>query len=77
MSEKIYEYKDENNWFIGKMTGHNLISGWGVKHRTIKKIDDLLDGIAATLDWENPKGYDFGGALSVSFISHHLYYRYD
>ncbi|HEP3909959.1 TPA: nucleoside-triphosphate diphosphatase [Streptococcus pyogenes] len=58
MSEKIYEYKDENNWFIGKITGHNLISGWGVKHTTIKKIDDLLDGIAATLDWENPKGYD-------------------
>lgn len=37
MSEKIYEYKDENNWFIGKMTGHNLILGWGVKHTTIKK----------------------------------------
>ncbi|MDW7798456.1 nucleoside-triphosphate diphosphatase [Streptococcus canis] len=58
MSDKIYEYKDRNNWFIGKMTGHNLISGWGVDHTVIKKIDNLLDGLSEKLDWENPKGYD-------------------
>lgn len=58
MSEKIYEYKDETNWFIGKMTDHNMITGWGIDREIIKRIDDLLDGIAATLDWENPKGYD-------------------
>lgn len=52
MSEKIYEYKDETNWFIGKMTGHNMITGWGIDREIIKRIDDLLDGIAATLDWE-------------------------
>ncbi|MBA2796435.1 nucleoside-triphosphate diphosphatase [Streptococcus porcinus] len=58
MSEKIYEYKDKDNWFIGKMTGHNMVSGWGVDQMMVKKIDDLLDGISTELDWENPKGYD-------------------
>lgn len=25
MTEKIYEYKDDNNWFVGKWGGHNII----------------------------------------------------
>lgn len=37
MSEKIYEYKDKDNWFIGKMTGHNMVSGWGVDQIMVKK----------------------------------------
>ncbi|MGT2935102.1 nucleoside-triphosphate diphosphatase [Streptococcus castoreus] len=58
MSDKIYEYKDDKNWFIGKMTGHNLMSGWGIDHTIIKKIDDTLDKLSGDLDYENPKGYD-------------------
>lgn len=26
MTGKIYEYKDDQNWFIGKWGGHNLLS---------------------------------------------------
>lgn len=29
MTDKIYEYKDENNWFIGKWQGLNTLSGLG------------------------------------------------
>ena len=29
MTEKIYEYRDEHNWFIGKWEGFNSIAGIG------------------------------------------------
>ncbi|HEL0121009.1 TPA: nucleoside-triphosphate diphosphatase [Streptococcus equi subsp. zooepidemicus] len=58
MSDNIYEYKDKDNWFIGKMTGHNLMAGWGVNHELIARIDDMLGAIAGDVDWESPVGYD-------------------
>ncbi|MEQ9764097.1 nucleoside-triphosphate diphosphatase [Streptococcus jiangjianxini] len=65
MADKIYEYKDENDWFIGDMSGHNSLSYLGDEH----KIDDplfnlnrLLDGVLeidvlSEEEWRHPRGY--------------------
>ncbi|KKF56756.1 deoxyribonucleotide triphosphate pyrophosphatase [Streptococcus uberis 6780] len=39
MSEKIYEYKDDKNWFIGKWQGYNTIKRLG--HGISQDLDSL------------------------------------
>ncbi|MEW4354403.1 nucleoside-triphosphate diphosphatase [Streptococcus pneumoniae] len=48
MTEKIYEYKDENDWYIGNWQGHNFIAGMGDI-----RSHDLLPGFSTIVDGEN------------------------
>lgn len=47
MTKKIYEYRDEHNWFIGKPSFANLFSSFGETERTqeLFKIGCLFDSL--------------------------------
>lgn len=56
MSEKIYEYRDEQNWFIGKANFANLISSFGEigREQEVFQIGHLLNQlIPGNYDDEN------------------------
>lgn len=69
MTEKIYEYKDEQDWFIGAMAGHHSISYLGdelsMMHQdAVFRINRLFDDLVgmdvigdADYDWNHPSGY--------------------
>ncbi|HFI0235514.1 TPA: nucleoside-triphosphate diphosphatase [Streptococcus suis] len=50
MAEKIFEYKDENNWFIGKASFSNLISSFGEtgREQELFLFGYLLDRLIAS-----------------------------
>ncbi|MGT2887773.1 nucleoside-triphosphate diphosphatase [Streptococcus didelphis] len=52
MTDKIYEYKDEENWFIGKWNGNNSIRALGHVY------DEALYRIEKKLDFLNPSMFD-------------------
>ncbi|MGT2829724.1 nucleoside-triphosphate diphosphatase [Streptococcus hillyeri] len=49
MTEKIYEYKDDNNWFIGKGSFANIFSsfGEGGREQEISQLGHQLDQLIA------------------------------
>ncbi|MGT2832413.1 nucleoside-triphosphate diphosphatase [Streptococcus halotolerans] len=65
MADKIYEYKDENDWFIGDMSGHNSLSYLGDEHGiddSLFNLNRLLDGlleidVLSEEEWRHPRGY--------------------
>lgn len=58
MRQKIYEYRDEGNWFIGRTTFANLFSsfGEGLNGEEIHKIGHLFDRLTG------PANYDDDGS---------------
>ncbi|MFA9413471.1 MULTISPECIES: hypothetical protein [unclassified Streptococcus] len=64
MTDKIYEYKDDHNWFIGKWGGHNLLSQFA--EPMSNKLYLLNQLLATILDqaplseesWLAQQGYD-------------------
>lgn len=66
MSEKIYEYKDEQDWFIGQWGGHNTVTGFGsVSQDEIFRFSQTLSDLSP-IDYSDggteeawlPSGYD-------------------
>ncbi|MTB64447.1 hypothetical protein GGG87_05520 [Streptococcus sp. zg-86] len=62
MTERIYEYKDDQDWYVGNWQGHNLIAGMGDL-----RIHDVLPGFSSVVDGDadpfseeawNAGGYD-------------------
>ncbi|MGT2895739.1 hypothetical protein ACVRZR_05085 [Streptococcus entericus] len=64
MTDKIYEYKDDKNWFIGKWGGHSLLSHFA--EPMSNKLYLLNQQLATILDraplseesWLAQQGYD-------------------
>lgn len=60
MSETIYEYKDDQDWFIGKWGGYNAINGIGAVENDLfyslsRHFDNLLLGLGFD---EQTSGFD-------------------
>lgn len=58
MTDKRYEYRDQNDWYIGKMNGHNLMMGWGVD---LSQFDAILETLVPSNGdgiWESENGFD-------------------
>ncbi|MGT2910421.1 nucleoside-triphosphate diphosphatase [Streptococcus cameli] len=61
MTEKRYEYRDQNDWYIGKMNGHNMIMGWGVDRADLSPFDAILETLVPSKGdaiWEAENGFD-------------------
>lgn len=65
MTTKVYEHKDDNDWFIGDMAGHNHLSSLGDDIQINDRLL-LLNAILARLtaidtlseeQWNHPSGY--------------------
>lgn len=65
MTHQIYEYKDDQNWFIGEMVGHNSISWLGNEHQIegpLEEINRVIDkavgiDVFSEEEWNHPRGY--------------------
>lgn len=59
MTDKIYEYRDEHNWFIGKWEGFNSIAGIGnVSDEEHFYLNRLLTRLNPPTDNDVLSGYD-------------------
>ncbi|AHY16273.1 nucleoside-triphosphate diphosphatase [Streptococcus iniae] len=65
MSEKIYEFKDNDNWFVGKWNGYNSIEEVGnLINEDLARLNQVLSQLNTNTieeqDWDN-----FGYAITV------------
>lgn len=60
MINKIYEHKDEHNWFIGKMSGSNHIFNFTDDEGSekIRNINSFLECFDVDFNWEKMSGFE-------------------
>lgn len=67
MTEKIYEYKDEKNWFIGKWGGYNDVYALGQSEKDYYSL-----GLSSLL----PEGNDDASGFDITVVKHSSDFRF-